>query len=68
MSKDAKIYVTAVSAPSKRWEPGKGMHTCNPSTQEAETGGSQVPGQPGLHSTICLQTKQNKNLKHNNRK
>jgi hypothetical protein len=25
-------------------------HTCNPSTQEAETGESQVQGHPGLHS------------------
>jgi hypothetical protein len=25
------------------------VHTYNPSTQEAEVGGSPVPGQPGLH-------------------
>jgi hypothetical protein len=25
-------------------------HICNPSTQEAEAGKSQVSGQPGLHS------------------
>jgi hypothetical protein len=27
-------------------------HTCNPSTWEAETGGSRVQGQRGLHSKI----------------
>jgi hypothetical protein len=26
------------------------VHTFNPSIQEAEAGGSQVQGQPGLHS------------------
>jgi hypothetical protein len=31
--------------------------TCNPSTQEAETG---VPGQPGLHSEMLSQKKKKK--------
>jgi hypothetical protein len=26
------------------------VHACNPSTREAEAGGSQVQGQPRLHS------------------
>jgi hypothetical protein len=26
------------------------VHNCNPSTPEAEAGGLEVPGQPGLHS------------------
>jgi hypothetical protein len=26
------------------------LHACNPSTQEAKARGSQVEGQPGLHS------------------
>jgi hypothetical protein len=30
------------------------VHACNPSTQEAEEGGSQVPGQAALHKkTLC---------------
>jgi hypothetical protein len=28
------------------------MHTCNPGTREAEAGGSQVPGQPGLNEIL----------------
>jgi hypothetical protein len=49
------------------------VHTCNPSTQKAEAGGSLVWGQPGLQSELeaslgcmvrpCLKnnkTKQNK--------
>jgi hypothetical protein len=36
------------------------IHTYNPSTWEAEAKGLQVQGQqPGLHSKICLKTKQN---------
>jgi hypothetical protein len=30
-------------------------HACNPSPQEADTGGSQVWGQPGLHSETLSQ-------------
>jgi hypothetical protein len=34
------------------------MQTCNPSTQEAETGGSWVQGQPGLYNeTLSQQNK-----------
>jgi hypothetical protein len=33
------------------------VHTCNPSAQEAEAGGSRVQGQPGLHSETCLKKK-----------
>jgi hypothetical protein len=29
---------------------GMVVHTCNPTTQEAEAGGSRVPGQPELYS------------------
>jgi hypothetical protein len=40
-----------------------GLVACvyNPSTQEAETGGAQVLGQPKLHNMTCLKnrTKQN---------
>jgi hypothetical protein len=42
-------------------------YTCNPSTGEVETGGSQVLGQPGLHSEILLQKKQ-KRKKNGERK
>jgi hypothetical protein len=35
--------------------PGIVMQTYNFSTQEAEAGGSWVPGQPGLHSPILIQ-------------
>jgi hypothetical protein len=39
-------------------------NTCNPSTGEAEAGGSQVQGQPGLHSkTLSQQNKTNKKKK-----
>jgi hypothetical protein len=36
-------------------EPGMMMHAYNPSTQEAKARGSQVPGQPGLHSKTLTQ-------------
>jgi hypothetical protein len=36
------------------------VHACTPRTQEAEEEGSQVRGQPGLHSEILsLKTKVN---------
>jgi hypothetical protein len=35
--------------------PGTVVHTCNPSTQEVEAGGSQVPDQPELHSETLFQ-------------
>jgi hypothetical protein len=38
----------------------------NPSTQEAETGESQVQGWVGLHSKTLSQTKQNKQTKKPN--
>lgn len=31
------------------------MHTCNPSAQAAEAGGSQIGGQPGLHTVFLTQ-------------
>jgi hypothetical protein len=34
---------------------GQVAHTCNPSTPEAEAGGSQVLGQPGLHQETLPQ-------------
>jgi hypothetical protein len=34
----------------KCFKPGMMGHTCNPSTEEAEAGGSQVRGQSGLQS------------------
>jgi hypothetical protein len=40
-----------------------GVHACNPSTQEAETGELQVPGQPGLRSETLTQKKKKKNSK-----
>jgi hypothetical protein len=36
-------------------EPGVVVYTCKFSTQEAEAGGYQVQGQPGLHSEILPQ-------------
>jgi hypothetical protein len=33
------------------------VHICNPSTWEAEAGGSQIGSQPGLHSEILYQKK-----------
>jgi hypothetical protein len=32
-------------------------HICDPSTREAERGGSRVQGQPGLHSETMFQNK-----------
>jgi hypothetical protein len=32
--------------------PGVMVHTCHPSTQQAEAGRLQVQGQPGLHSEL----------------
>jgi hypothetical protein len=44
---------------SEFW-PGMVVHACTPRTQEAEEEGSQVRGQPGLHSEILsLKTKVN---------
>jgi hypothetical protein len=37
-------------------EPGMVAYICNPNTQEAEAGGYQVQGQPGLHSTVSSKT------------
>jgi hypothetical protein len=36
-------------------EKGVVVHICNPSTQEAEAGGSSVPGQPGTHRETLSQ-------------
>jgi hypothetical protein len=39
-------------------EPRVLVHTCNPSTWEAEAGKSGVPGQPGLqNNTLSQETK-----------
>jgi hypothetical protein len=39
-------------------------HACNPSTQEAEVGGCQIQGQPGLHSkTLSGKKKKKKDKK-----
>jgi hypothetical protein len=35
-------------------------HTCNPSTQKVNAGGSRVGGQPGLHSETVLRKKKKK--------
>jgi hypothetical protein len=43
------------------WEPGVVAHACDPSTQEAEAGGSQVQIQPWLHSEILSQKSKHKN-------
>jgi hypothetical protein len=37
--------------------PGVVVHACNPSTKEAEVGGSRVAGQPGLHMETLSQKK-----------
>jgi hypothetical protein len=34
----------------KKTAPGMAIQACNPSIQQAEAGGSQVQGQPGVHS------------------
>jgi hypothetical protein len=36
------------------------VHTCNPSTWEAEAGRSEVLGQPGLYNNILFQKKKKK--------
>jgi hypothetical protein len=39
------------------------IHSCNPSTQEAEAEGLRVQGQPGLHSkTLFQKIKGRKNI------
>jgi hypothetical protein len=40
-----------------------GSVTCNPSTQKAEAGGSQVQGQSGVHSNTLSPNKQTKSPK-----
>lgn len=37
---------------SMDWKPGAVVHTCNPRTQELESGGLQIPGQRGLYREI----------------
>jgi hypothetical protein len=54
------------------------VHSCNPSTQEVEAGGSQIRGQLGLHSKFqtslgyivrpCLQNKQTTKQKEKRKK
>lgn len=39
-------------------KPGMVVHNGNPNTQEAETKGSQVQGQPGLYGSILSLKKQ----------
>lgn len=47
------------------YKPSMVVHTCNPSTWEAEVGGSPVPGHPGLHSSSVLsKIKQNKAVRY----
>jgi hypothetical protein len=56
---------------------GVRAHTWSPSTQEAEAGGSEIQGQPGLHSKFkanlnylvrsWLKTNNNKNQPTNNK-
>ena len=54
-SRDLSVLFTVVSpvpgmeSTLTKW-PGVVAHACNPSTWEAETGGSQVGGQPQLPS------------------
>jgi hypothetical protein len=40
------------------------VHTCCPSSQEAEARGSLVWGQPGIHGETCLQKNKEKNKAH----
>jgi hypothetical protein len=40
------------------------VHGCDTSTWEAETEGSQLPGQPGLHSETLSQKKKKKKPRH----
>jgi hypothetical protein len=47
----------------KRTLPSILVHVCNPNTQEAEAGESQVPGQSGLHSETVSEHKINKKEK-----
>lgn len=47
--------MTGLESFTKTPKPSVVAHTCNPSAQEADTGGSQVQGQPGT-----LSQKQNK--------
>jgi hypothetical protein len=39
------------------------VHACNPSCQKAETGGSRVGDQPGLHSKVLSQKRKQKKSK-----
>jgi hypothetical protein len=43
------MVVKEIRAIKKKSKSAVMVHFCNPSTQKAETGGSRVPGQPGLH-------------------
>ena len=45
-------------------KPGALAHTCNSSTQEAEAGGSQVQGQPRLHSNTQFRETKELELKN----
>jgi hypothetical protein len=37
------------------------VHPCNPSIQQAEVEGSQIPGLPGLHNETLSQKQKTKN-------
>jgi hypothetical protein len=51
----------------KHAEPGVVVHTSNPSTSEAETGGLQVQGQTMLHSeTLSQKSSKRVGAKKNN--
>jgi hypothetical protein len=49
-------------------EPGMVVHAFNPSTWEAEAGGSRVPGQPELYSKTLSQKKKKKKKRKGKKK
>jgi hypothetical protein len=52
----------------KRFEPGMVAPVCNPSTQDAEEGGSPIQGQPGLHNKTLPQLKSKTTTRSENTK
>lgn len=58
---------------SSKQKPGVEVHTCHPSTQEAEAGGFWIPGEPELHNESqadlnYIENKQNSNQGIGNQK
>lgn len=50
----------SIASPTESKTKGTSTYTSNPSTGEAGAGGTQIQGQPGLHSKILSQNKKKK--------